>query len=117
AALVLWTTTDGLVNLIPDIMLAYRSDLDRRRPAYQWIARQAPASATVFAYDDPVLFLYTGRKSCGLPLPPKLFYYDNLGADRLVRTIPDFARENRLDYLLATTADFHRDLHARGVDQ
>lgn len=117
AVLFLFTTAYGLIRLIPDVLNAYGSDLEHRRSAYQWIASQSPAAATVFAYDDPLLFLYTGRKSCNLPIPPKLFYYDDTGSDRLVRTIPDFARQNRLDYLLVTTDDFYRDLHQRGVHQ
>ncbi|MDQ2948822.1 MAG: hypothetical protein M3Y27_23250 [Acidobacteriota bacterium] len=110
-----FTNFYGLFRLIPDLMAAYQSDLQNRRPAYQWIAKQLPRSAGVFAYDDPLLFLYTGHPSCGLPLPPKLLYYDDAATDRLVGKIPDFARQNRLDYLLVTSDDFYRDLHQRGI--
>jgi hypothetical protein len=34
-----------------------------KRGAYDWIARNAPPSARVIAYDDPNVYLYTGRMS------------------------------------------------------
>ena len=112
-----FTNVYGLVRLIPSVMTAYQSDLEHRRPAYQWIAKQLPSSVSVFAYDDPLLYLYTGHRSCNLPLPPKFLYYDDAATDRLVHSIPDFARQNRLDYLLITSDDFYRDLHERGIQQ
>lgn len=117
ALFVAFTHAYGLTHVIPDLMAAYQSDLEHRRPAYDWIARQSPDSANVFAYDDPLLFLYTGRKSCSLAIPPKLIYYDEHATDALVRAIPEFAREHRLQYLLVTSDDFYRDLHQRGVRQ
>ncbi len=117
AAFFAFTNCYGLFRVIPDLIAAYQSDLEHRRPAYQWIAKQLPGSAGVFAYDDPLLFLYTGHPSCGLPLPPKLLYYDDAAIDRMVRNIPEFARQNRLDYLLVTSDDFYRDLHQRGIQQ
>jgi hypothetical protein len=70
----------------------------------------------VFAYDDPLLYLYTGRKSCSLPVPPKLQYHqDEAGIDQLLASIPAFAREYQLSYLLLANDDFYRDLHERGA--
>lgn len=113
---VAFTTGFGLFRFLPDLFASYRADLEARRPAYEWIAHNAPPQANVFAYDDPVAFLYAGRKSCSLPLPPRLFYHrDTAGIDKLLDTIPDFAREHQLDYLLLTPADFHRDLHEPGA--
>jgi hypothetical protein len=117
ALLFAFTNCYGLFRLIPELMGAYQFDLDQRRPAYDWISRRAPPLATVLAYDDPLLFLYTGRTSCQLPLLPKLLYYDDLATDRFIRTIPDFARQRHIDYLLVTSDDFYRDLHQRGVQQ
>lgn len=106
----------GLFYFLPSLFDAYRQDLEARLPAYQWIERNAAPSAQVFAYDDPLVYLYTGRKSCGLPVPPKLQYHgDESGIDRLLSSIPDFARDHRLDYVLLTHDDFYRDLHQRGA--
>ena len=81
----------------------------------------APADANVYAYQDPVLYLYTGRKACSLPIPPKFYYHrDDQGIEKLMASMADFARDYRLDYLLLTPDDYYRDLHAggtRGLDQ
>jgi hypothetical protein len=110
------TTGYGLARFLPELFASYRADLETRRPAYDWLAQNAPAQANVFAYDDPLLYLYTGRKSCNLPVPPTLYYHDDQpGIDKLLGSIPDFAREYKLGYVLLTRDDFYRDLHERGA--
>ena len=114
---VAFSTISGDLVFLPRLFASYRADLEYRLPAYGWIANHAPADANVFAYDDPLVYLYTGRKSCGLPIPPKLYLHnDDAGIERLLYSIPDFARENRLDYVLLTRDDFYRDLHAPGAE-
>jgi len=116
ALFVAFNSIFGLFHFLPDLLSSYREALEARKPAYQWIADNAPANANVFAYDDPMLYLYTGRKSCNLPIPPKLYYHnDDAGIDRLLHSIPDFAREYQLSYVLLTPSDFYRDLHEPGA--
>ena len=116
ALFVAFTTIFGLFYFLPNLLDSYRADLEARRPAYEWISRNAPRQANVFAYDDPLMFLYAGRKSCNLPIPPKLYYHnDDAGIDRLLHTIPDFARQYQLGYVLLTHDDFYRDLHEPGA--
>jgi hypothetical protein len=68
--------------------------------------------ASVFAYDDPLVYLYTGRHACNLPIPTKLYYHDDqAGLDRMVDEVPTFAADHQLDYVLLTPTDFYRDLH------
>jgi hypothetical protein len=113
---VVFTTVFGLLSFLPYLFSSYRSDAEARQPAYRWIVQNAPADANVYAYDDPLLYLYTGRKSCSLPVPPKLQYHDDqAGIDRLLKSMPEFAREHRLDYLLFSSDDFYRDLQERGA--
>jgi hypothetical protein len=116
ALFIAFTTIFGLFRFLPDLFARYRADFAARRPAYEWIARHAPAEANVFAYDDPLLYLYTGRKSCNLPIPPRLYYHDDqAGIDKLLFSLPNFAREQRLGYVVIAGDDFYRDLHARGA--
>ena len=116
ALFVAFTTFNGLFYFLPDLFASYRTALRARQPAYQWIEKNAPAGANVFAYDDPMLYLYTGHKSCNLPIPPKLFYHgDDAGIDKLLHSMPDFARQQQLSYVLLTPSDFYRDLHAPGA--
>ena len=115
AAFLAFTHIGGVFHTLPKLLEAYQADLDQRRPAWSWISANTPPSANVYAYDDPLLYLYTGRHSCNLPIPPRLYYHhDDQGIDRLLATIPDFARDQHLDYALLTTGDFYRDLHQHG---
>jgi hypothetical protein len=116
ALFVAFNTVFGLARFLPDLFAAYRADLEGRLPAYEWIAGHVPRGANLYAYDDPLLYLYTSRKSVGLPIPSKLYYHnDEAGIDRLLDSMPDFARQERLDYVLLTSAEFYRDLHQRGA--
>jgi len=116
AALVAFNTGFALFHFFPRLFDSYRADLEGRRPAYAWIAKNTPLSAGIYAYDDPLLYLYTGRKSVGLPIPPKLLYHDDqAGIDKLLDAIPSFAQQYGISYALVTPSDFYRDLHERGA--
>ncbi|MGP0073055.1 MAG: hypothetical protein ACLPWF_14120 [Bryobacteraceae bacterium] len=116
AAFGIFCTVFGLVHVIPDLFANYRVDFEARERAYDWIAHNVPRDASVYAYQDPVMFLYTGHKACRLPIPPKFLYHsDDRGIDKLMGSMADFARGYQLDYLLLTPDDFYRDLNARGT--
>jgi branched-subunit amino acid transport protein len=116
AAFAGFCTVFGLAHFVPDLFASYRADFEERRPAYEWIARHTPADANVYAYEDPLVFLYTGRRACRLPIPPKFYYHqDHGGVEKLMGSMADFARGYRLDYLLLTPDDYHRDLNERGT--
>ena len=64
-----------------------------------------------------MLYLYTGHRSCRLLVPPKYYYHgDYAGMDKLVATLPDFARSYGLGYVLLTPADYG-DMGAGGLAQ
>jgi hypothetical protein len=106
----------GLAVFLPRVLTSYRDDLAARRPAYRWLANTAPADAGVFAYDDPLVYLYTGRHACGLPIPTRLYYHDDQASlDRMVDDVPAFAVGHHLEYVLLTPTDFYRDLHEAGA--
>ena len=116
AAFLAFTTVFGLFRFLPSLFDAYRADLEARRPAYAWIQANTPSGASLYAYDDPMLYLYTGRKSVSLPIPPKLQYHDDqAGIDQLLDSIPELANRYGLRYALVMPGDFYRDLHERGA--
>ncbi len=116
AAFAIFCTVFGLTHVIPDLFASYRSDFEARQQAYQWIDRHVPVDANVYAYQDPVMFLYTGHKACRLPIPPKYLYHeDDAGIDKLKGSMADFARGYQLQYLLMTPDDYYRDLDAKGT--
>ena len=52
----------------------YRSKLVDLRAAYQWISRNTPESAVIVSSDDPLLYLYSGRRGKEVPLMPRSWY-------------------------------------------
>lgn len=115
-AFAVFCTVFGLVHVIPDLFGTYRADFEAREQAYQWIAKNVPAGANLYAYQDPVMFLYTGHQASRLPIPPKFLYHgDDRAIEKLMASLPNFARSHDLDYLLVTPDDYHRDLNAKGT--
>jgi hypothetical protein len=116
AAFAIFCTVFGLSYVVPDVFASYRADFEARQPAYEWIAHNAPPDANVYAYQDPLVFLYTGHRACRLPIPPKFLYHnDDHAIDRLMGSMASFAHGHQLDYLLLTPDDYYRDLDARGT--
>ncbi len=62
---------------IPDGASAQRKVNIPNRAAYAWLRVNTPAEANVFAFFDPLLYLYTGRHAMSRPLPTALFYADD----------------------------------------
>jgi hypothetical protein len=115
-AFAIFCTVFGLSRFVPDLFASYRTDFQARHAAYQWLARNTPPDANVYAYQDPLVFLYTGRKSCRLPIPPKFLYHsDDASIDHLMGSMASFARAHQLGYLLLTPDDYYRDLDAKGT--
>jgi hypothetical protein len=104
----------GHLVFLPRLYATCEQDLKRHMPAYEWIRDHTAREATFYAYDDPVLYLYTGRRALGLPMPPTRNYSGDAerAADRFVRSIPGEARAHHLDYLLVTAVDFYREQRA-----
>jgi hypothetical protein len=116
AAFAIFCTVFGLSYVVPDVFASYRADFEARQPAYEWIAHNAPPDANVYAYQDPLVFLYTGHRACRLPIPPKFLYHnDDHAIDSLMGSMASFAHGHQLDYLLLTPDDYYRDLDARGT--
>lgn len=104
------TNAGAIFREFPRIIGQHREVLASNRAAFAWIA-QHETSGAFYAYDDPVFFLYTGHHAASLPVAPMPFYRQDREAILApFRNMPAFAREQRLDYLFFTAADFHRDL-------
>jgi hypothetical protein len=87
-----------------------------QKAAYMWISDHLPASATILSYDDPLLYLYTGRHGIHRPLDPLWWYReDHASIQSAYRDLPAFCRSRGLDYVYFTTADLGRE--TGGADQ
>ncbi len=101
---------------IPRVLTAYADDLASARPAYAWVAGHTRPESNLYGYDDPMIYLYTGRHACSLPIPTKYYYYnDDEGIDRLLRGLPAFSTQQKIEYVFLTAHDFYRDLHGGGA--
>ncbi len=81
------------------------------RGAYAWIRANLPADAALVSYNDPLLYLYTGRRSINLPIPPFIWYTeDHARAVDLYAGVAPYALEHGAGYFYHTTADFSRDM-------
>ena len=116
AALLAASYAAGSALFLPKLYAKCRRDLDARQAAYAWIRTRTAPGATVNAYDDPVSFLYTGRRTLGMPMPSVRVYAGEAeaAADRFVRDVPRQACEHGLTYLLVTSDDFYRE-HRAGL--
>jgi len=105
-------TFGGLTDLLPSLMKSRREWTASHQPSYEWIKNNTAATAKFFAYDDGVLYLYTGRHAVGSPIPPDLLFRDDSkGIEKFVRGVPEVAKDKSLEYLLLTDSDYSRDLH------
>lgn len=113
AGLIVATYSTGDFLFIPQLAERCRTDLRANGPAYAWLARNTPADATVYAYQDPLTYLYTGRHAAWLPVPPKYYYREGSApAEQFVSTAPALAREEKLEYMLLTPSDYYLDPYA-----
>ena len=87
-----------------------RAKLADLRAAYAWISQNVPASANVLSYDDPLLYLYTGRHGNYLPLNPLWWYEENHSAIQgAYRDLAAYCRGRGLQYVFFTTEDLERE--------
>jgi hypothetical protein len=89
------------------------STLATHQPAYDWLRAHTPPEATIYAYDDALLYLHTGRRALGLTMPYARAYDADPEADAasFLRALPQNACRHGLDYLLITADDFYREGH------
>lgn len=109
------SNVSGTLRDLPPLFESYAQMSAARAPAYEWIRKNAPQDAQLLNYDDPLLYLYTGRRGLAMPIVHWVIY--GVNAKRLsayFATSPEFMREHNLDYVLMTESDFHRDLKADG---
>jgi len=80
------------------------------RGAYAWITQNTPRGAVIAAYDDPVLWLYTARRSTSVAVLPSLVYDSNNRTltHYVAATVRDWDHSG-VEYALTTPRDFSRE--------
>ncbi len=98
-----------LFRFLPETFTERRELQAAEREAYRWIARQLPAQARFLAYDDTLLYLYTGRSAVSVRVPTKLYYQeDGEALIRLHSQLDQFAGARGVTYVFATSEDYYR---------
>jgi hypothetical protein len=83
---------------------------------YAWIRGHLPPDAVLIAYDDPVMYLYTGRPAMRLPMPPRIWYNaDHDGEVELYRGLVPYARQHGASYVYSATSDLRNDMPEEGA--
>jgi hypothetical protein len=105
----------GDTAFLPALFRRGQARLEAYREAYSWIRIRTAPESVFYAYDDPLLYLYTGRHALGFTMPSGRIYSGDAKrqADRFVTAVPERARAHGLDYVMLTASDFHREEHTQ----
>ena len=100
---------------LPEILDDYQRISDARLPGYAWIRENSPVSAQVLTYDDPLMYLHTGRTGYAMPILHWITYAGTPAkSDAYFKTAAEFMQQYKLEYALVTAGDFRRDLQGDG---
>lgn len=87
----------------------YRAKRVDMRAAYAWIEANVPDSAKVLSNDDPILYLYSGRRGHVVPLVPRSWYADDHESTvAAYRDIAAYCRSHGFDYFYSNDDDTSR---------
>ncbi len=87
----------------------YRAKLAGMREAYAWIATNVPDSSTVLSNEDPLLYLYSGRRGHWVPTFPRAWYAnDRASTIATYRDIAAYCRSHGFEYFYSTPDDTSR---------
>jgi hypothetical protein len=86
-----------------------RAKLVEMRGAYAWIKANVPESANVLSNDDPILYLYSGRRGQVVPRVPRFWYADDHKTPVVTyRDIAVYCRNRGFQYFYSTSDDVAR---------
>jgi hypothetical protein len=94
--------TAAMLLQFPAYWERQRTAREDTRPALAWLAENAPPKATVLAAQDPMVYLYTGRRGYRFVVPPKLLYRGRRDEiEEFHREVGAFARRLGVSFVLA----------------
>jgi hypothetical protein len=86
-----------------------RSKVTDMRAAYAWIAANVPDSSKVLSNDDPLLYLYSGRRGHWVPMGPRAWYAnDHESTVATYRDLAAYCRRQGFEYFYSNTDDTSR---------
>lgn len=116
AAGIALTTLYGIAFVLPAYFSLEQARVNQMEPAYTWIRTHTPPDAKLFAYDDVLLYLRTGRQAISAPVLPHAVYSDSDELKRAyLQRMPEVWQVWGLTGALTTTFDFRRDFQEAGL--
>jgi hypothetical protein len=96
---------------LPNINASFRIPGNRMQPLYRWAKTNLPETSVVYAYDDVLFYLATGRRACRIPVSPMAFYRDSKAELlKFHREFSKFAAEQKLTHVVLSDSDGYSDL-------
>ena len=117
AVTALGATFNGVYSVLPRYFMDSGNQRAEMAPVYAWISSHTKAQDRFAAYDDPLLYLNTGRQGYTAPLLPRLVYdQDPAEVKSYISGLGSLWEQKRVSYVLVTKYDFRRDLHETALD-
>lgn len=108
---------NGIFFVLPQYFSDSKTQRAEMAPVYGWISSHTSTTDRFAAYDDPILYLNTGRQGYTTPLLPRLVYdQDSDEVKRYITGLGTFWGQKQVTYILVTKYDFRRDLHEAALD-
>lgn len=100
---------DGLFRFLPPVFASRATLIEEKRAAYAWMAGQSDTQA-LLSYQDPLDYLYTGRRGYSLRVPPSLIKRgDKAELARFFGTLPAMMQEHGVGLVVLGPADYQMD--------
>jgi hypothetical protein len=108
-----WRQFELMTVGLPRFYEEHAERLVKSEPVMAWIRANLPADAKILAEVDPLVYLRTGRRGAGVFQNTIHWYRENHGerTEGYLRG-PEYAREQRIGYLLLNEWDYSRDMPA-----
>ena len=100
----------GLFQFLPPVFAQRREVLADKRAAHGWIAANVRPNAALLSYQDPVDYLYTGRRGYSLRVPPGVLKRADRGEiKRFFGELPSMMASHGVDHVVLAEADYQMD--------
>lgn len=104
------SNADGLIHFLPPVFRERATLLAHKREAYRWVESHLGQGSAVLSYQDPLDYLYTGRRSVSLRvLPGILKRGDKTEVQHFFAGLPKLMAEHGVDHVLLSEGDYHMD--------
>jgi hypothetical protein len=100
----------GVVQFLPPVFRQRAELLAQKREAHRWIEAHVAKNAAFLSYQDPLEYLYTGRRGYSLRVPPSVLKRgDQQEINRFFGELPKMMAAHGIDHIVLSAGDYHMD--------